>query len=101
MTRPEYLAHLQKAIKSTFGLESKHVETVAVVESYNGNQQFDGDVEVFNISGHPDAKRCYAWAVDNEIGSKSTVVLERPPIKSALDAVRAALVTADSRAARN
>jgi hypothetical protein len=96
-----YIEHLQKAIKKTFGLDSKHVETLEVVESFRGQILFDGDVEVFDVTGHPDAKRCYAWAKDVETGSNSTVVLERPPIKNALDAVRAALVTAHKRATHN
>jgi hypothetical protein len=101
MTNPEYLAHLQKAIKATFGLEAKHVETVEVVESFRGKVIWDGDVEVFTVTGHPDAKRCYAWAQDIETGSNSTVVLERPPIKNALDAVRAAIVTQGRRQSNN
>jgi len=88
-----YIEHLQRAIKKTFGLESQHVETLAVVETFRGDVLFNGDVEVFTVTGHPDATRCYAWAKDIETGSNSTVVLERPPIKNALDAVRAALVT--------
>jgi hypothetical protein len=96
-----YIEHLQMAIKKTLGLESKHVETLEVVETFRGQILFDGDVEVFDVSGHSDAKRCYAWAKDHEIGSNSTVVLERPPIRSALDAVRAALATAHKRASQN
>ena len=101
MTHPEYVAHLQKAIKRTFGLEANHVETQQVVETFRGQVLFDGDVEVFDVTGHPDAARCYAWAKDIETGSKSTVVLERPPIKSALDAVRAAILTAHKRQSQN
>jgi len=101
MTQPEYVEHLQKAIKRTFGLESKHVETVEVMETFRGQVLFDGDVEVFDVTGNPDAKRAYAWAKDIETGSNSTVVLERPPIKSALDAVRAAIITEHKRASNN
>ncbi len=101
MNQAEYVAHLQKAIKKTFGLESAHVETVGVVETFRGQVLFDGDVEVFDVTGHPDAKRCYAWANDIETGSNSTVVLERPPIKTALDAVRAAILTEHKRGQNN
>ena len=101
MTAPNYIEHLQKAIKRTFGLESKHVETLAVVETFRGDVLFEGDVEVFDVTGHPDAKRCYAWAENHETGSNSTVVLERPPIKNALDAVRAAIVSAGRRQSNN
>ncbi len=101
MTPPDYIEHLQKAIKKTFGLESKHIETLSVFETFRGKVMFDSEVEVFEVKGHPTAKRAYAWAKNNEIGSDSTVVLERPPIKNALDAVRAALATEYKRRQQN
>jgi len=101
MTTPQYLMHLQVAIKKTFGNESKHVETLRVFESFAGKVVFDGEVEVFTITGHPSAKRCYAWAKDHETGSDSFVVLERPPITDALSAVRAVLATIVKRANQN
>jgi hypothetical protein len=50
-------------------------------------------VEVFNVSGHPRAFQCYAWAYqDNDGRTQYTAVLKLPPVKSPQDAVRAALV---------
>ncbi len=101
MTRPEYVEHLRKAISKTFGLDSAHIETVKVVETFRGKVMFNGDVEVFTVTGQSDVARAYAWAEDIATGSNSTVVLERPPIKTALDAVRAALASAVKRAQSN
>jgi hypothetical protein len=95
MTQTDYLAHFEKAIKTTFGLDSKHLETVAVVETNRGQVIWDGEVEVFSVTGQPDARRCYVWAEDIPTGTHLVVVLERPPIKSPLDAVRAAIMTGD------
>jgi len=60
-----------------------------------------GEVEVFTVTGQSDVARAYAWAEDVATGSNSTVVLERPPIETALDAFRAALASAAKRAAHN
>jgi hypothetical protein len=89
----EYLAHFQNAIKTTFGLESKHFETVEVVDTNGGQVTWEGEVEVFSVTGHPAARRCYAWAEDIPTGTHFVVVLARPPIQTASDAVRAAIMT--------
>jgi len=89
MNREHYLAHLQKAIKSVHGADSKHLETVPVVETFQGRPVWEGDVEVFALVGHPQASRCYAWAYDHDKGSNAIAVLELPPVISPLTAVRA------------
>jgi len=90
MNRDQYLAHLQKAIKAVHGADSTHVESVAVRETFQGKTVWEGDVEVFTISGHRKAKTCYAWAYDKEQGGSNAIaVLELPPVISPLTAVRA------------
>ncbi len=93
MTRPEYLAHLVKAIKATHGCEARHVESVPVRETFKGKTVWEGDVEVFDLVGHPKAQRCYAWAYDTGTGSRTLAVLELPPVISPITAVRAGIVT--------
>jgi hypothetical protein len=53
---------------------------------------WEGDVEVFNLIGHPKAKRGYAWAYNKETGSDTIAVLELPPVISPKTAVQAAIV---------
>ena len=48
-------------------------------ETFQGKTVWEGDVEVFDLIGHPKAKRCYAWAYDVETGSRTLAVLELPP----------------------
>jgi hypothetical protein len=91
MTPAQYIAHLQTAIKATHGVESRHVETVAVVETYQGKTVWEGDVEVFDLIGHPKAKRAYAWAYDHQTGSRTLAVLELPPVISPKTAVQVAI----------
>jgi hypothetical protein len=38
-----------------------HRETVPVHEVFHGKTLWQGDVEVFDLTGHPKAKRCYGW----------------------------------------
>ena len=60
-----------------------------------GETVWQGEVEVFNLRGHPTAKRCYAWAHssgENGKGKRYVAVLELPPVDSAQNAVKVALV---------
>ena len=75
--------------------EPTHVESIPITETFNGETIWDGVVEVFDLEGHPKAGRIYAWAhaTDNpEKPRRHVTVLEIHPIKSARDAVRAAIV---------
>jgi hypothetical protein len=88
-----YIGELQDVIRKLHGVESKHVESVAVKETFQGKTVWEGVVEVFELIGHPKAFRAYAWAHDGERPKESSVaVLHVGPITSAAAAVRAALV---------
>jgi hypothetical protein len=55
-----------------------------------------GEVEVFEIRGHPKAKRCYAWAYkegEKDEHARYIAVLEIPPVKSPQTAVQAAIAS--------
>jgi hypothetical protein len=67
---------------------------------FRGQTVFEGEVELFELKGYPKAKRAYAWGYPNpsdETKLEVTAVLEAPPIKTAVDAVRAAVVNERSR----
>jgi hypothetical protein len=52
-------------------------------------------VEVFALSGHPKAKKAYAWSHregTNGQGERFVAVLEIPPVESPVTAVRASIV---------
>jgi hypothetical protein len=87
----DYIPHLQRAIKATHGCDSTHVETVPVVETFNGKVVWQGNVEVFDLIGHPKAKRGYAWSYNLESGSRTLAVLELPPVISPQTAVKIAI----------
>ena len=84
---------LQKAIRDLHGLDSGHVESVPVHETFQGKTVWKGDVEVFVVFGHPEATRAYAWSYIGNAGeTRYTAVLGVPPINNAQDAVRAAVM---------
>lgn len=96
-----YLKELTKAVEVSHRCEASHVGTVRVKEEFGGQVVWHGDVEVFALSGHPKAVRCYAWGVPEENGKEgdleSTTVLDLPPVNSPVTAVRAAIASAHRR----
>lgn len=70
-------------------------ETVPVHEVFRGKTAWQGDVEVFDLTGHPKAKRAYAWShLDgpNDERTQFVAVLEVPPVTNAQTAVKAVIV---------
>ena len=72
--------------------ESTWVESVPVTETHNGETVWDGAVQVFNLMGHPKAKRAYAWSHVTEGERRRFVaVLQLGPVTDAVTAVRASI----------
>ena len=70
-----------------------------VHEVFKGQTVWQGNVEVFNLTGHAKARRCYAWShLDGKADEdeRFVAVLEIPPVESAETAVRVSIV-ADSK----
>jgi len=97
MSDPAGIPALQDAIRHLEGVEARHVETAHVHERQGSETVWEGDVEVFELDGHPKAKRAYAWS-EATTGTKRRffVVLHAPPVGSAAEAVRASIL-ADAR----
>ena len=89
-----YIEELQDVIRRLHGVESRHVESVSVKETFQGRTVWEGIVEVFELHGHPKAARAYAWSheTDSPKKRKHVTVLHIEPITSAAAAVRAAIV---------
>ena len=83
---------LRDAIKHLHGVDSKWMESVPVVEKFDGKIVWQGEVQVFFLMGHPTAKRCYAWSHEADGGRRRFVaVLEAGPVVDAATAVRASI----------
>jgi hypothetical protein len=82
---------LQDMIRALHGCESFHVEAVPVKEIFEGQTAWEGIVEVFDLIGHPKAKRAYAWSYHDDNKIKSVAVLQIPPVDSPQSAVKVAI----------
>ena len=74
---------------------SKWVGSVPVHEVFQGQTVWQGEVEVFDLTGHPKAKRCYGWShLDGPRDERTrfVAVLEIPPVDSAQRAVQVQIV---------
>ena len=94
-SKQEYLDRLKLAIEHLHGCGATYRETVPVYETFRGQTVWDGNVEVFDLTGHPKAKRCYGWSHregETGKGERFVAVLDIPPVESALTAVRVQIV---------
>ena len=92
---------LREAIESQHGGAATLAQSVPIKETHAGVIVWEGVVHVFDLEGHPTASRAYAWSSPIEGSDKRRffAVLHQGPVKSPLDAVRAAIV-AEHRSGR-
>ena len=89
------MEELRDVIRRLHNADAAHVESVPVKEVFQGQTVWDGTVEVFDLAGHPTAHRAYAWAHQTDDPQKPVrhvTVLHLHPVKSAQDAVKAAIM---------
>jgi hypothetical protein len=73
---------------------AKHECSVPAIEVVGKDEIWEGVVEMYALTGHPKAKRCYAWSfADDDSEPRYVAVLELPPVISPNTAVRAALAS--------
>src|SRR5262252_1124271 len=75
-----YFRRLGDAIQRLHGCAAKHVQTVPLTEQVQGKIRWQGKVEMFDVSGHATATRCYAWAYLEGDKERYIAVLEIPPV---------------------
>ena len=92
MTDPAGTQALKDAIRHMHGCDSHWIESVPVHETHEGQTVWQGDVQVFDLVDHPQAKRAYAWS-DATTGSRRQfhAVLDLPPVDGPVMAVKTAI----------
>jgi len=85
---------LQRAVEGQHGGKAVLVDALPIKEVFQGQTVWEGVVHVFDLEGHPKATRAYAWSSPIEGSDKRRfyAVLHLGGIRSAVDAVRAAIV---------
>lgn len=92
---------IRDAVEVIHRVKATHIESQPVREMFGEKVAWEGVVEVFEVSGHPRAKRCYGWSYSEGGQTQFVTVLEIPPVTSAQTAVRASIAAqARSNAAR-
>jgi hypothetical protein len=68
---------------------------VTVHEIFQGQTVWHGEVEVFDLTGHPEAKKAYGWSRRDGVRDRTerlVTVLELAPVVSPITAVRASIM---------
>jgi hypothetical protein len=90
---PAGLPALQDAIRHLHGCEATWLESVPISETFGGETVWNGEVQVFELHGHPDAERAYAWShATDESRRRFVAVLGVGPVQDAVTAVRTSIV---------
>lgn len=95
MNKHDCIAQVQVAVSQLHNCAAVWRVTVPVHEFFQGKTVWHWDVEVFDLAGHPKAKRAYAWShVDGAHDERTRFVdmLEIPPVESAETALRVQIV---------
>ena len=95
--RREYIQRLQLVIHQLHGCDSTWEKSVPVVETFNGQTVWDGDVEVFQVD-HPKTRTAYAWS---DADGNFTAVLGVPPATDPRNAVKVSIVAAAKKGGFN
>ena len=87
------LDRIKRAVEKAAECPASHLDTVAVVDTFRGQTMWEGMVEIFALLGHPKAKHAYGWIIGKGVNKRFIAVLEIPPVKDTLTAVRASIVS--------
>jgi len=91
------IENLRTAIETMHGCKAAHEHSVVVVERFKKQTVWEGVVESFALTGHPKAKRCYAWSYQDRGETRYMNVLELPPVESPQTAVQAAIASGSQK----
>ncbi len=92
--KSDYIARVSVAIQHLRKCGATGRESVPVTEVFQGKTIWQGEVEVFDLTGHPKANRAYGWSHPENAdgtGERFVAVLEIPPVDSAQNAVKMAI----------
>jgi hypothetical protein len=87
----ERIEQLRLAVETMHHCKARHEASTPILETFRNQKVWEGVVESFALTGHPKAKRCYAWSFQDNGESQYVTALEIPPVESPITAVRAAI----------
>jgi hypothetical protein len=102
MTDPAGIPALLDAILHLEGCAATWVESVPVHQKSGTETVWAGEVQVFDLFGHPKAKRAYAWShATTGARRQFHVVLHLPPVDGPVMAVKTAVYAEYQRLQKN
>jgi hypothetical protein len=78
------LKQLQEAVQQFHACQARHVQSVPVAHMAAPDAHRNWTVEVFDLTGHTRAARCFAW---EDASGKLVTWLAIEPVQSPIDAV--------------
>lgn len=93
----ERIENIRRPVEAMHEGSASHEGSAPVKEMFGTQTALEGVVESFALSGHPKAKRCYAWGFDDNGETRYVGVLELPPVESPQTAVRAAIASGQQK----
>ena len=88
---------LKRAVEAQHGCTATVFQSVPIKETFGRNTVWEGVVHIFSLTGHPTAKRAYAWSSPVEGSDKRRLftVLHQSQVTFPVEAVRAAILAED------
>jgi hypothetical protein len=84
---------LRLAVETMEHCKARHEASTPIRETFRNQTVWgEGVVESFALTGHPKAKRCYAWGFQDKGETQYSITLEILPVESPITAVRIAIV---------
>jgi hypothetical protein len=81
---------LTSAVERRFCSVPVHLCSLYVRDEVRGVVAWEGNVELFQLTGHKEARECYAWPIRGTRGKPEyAMVLRVPPIATAFHALQA------------
>jgi hypothetical protein len=89
-----YIKDLSDAVVAMHSCRCSHVRASTVHEAMDGKTDWNGQVEVFKLDGHPKAQKAFAWGYKDDGGEMQYVAVQVvPPIESLRETVQAAIAS--------
>lgn len=92
---PAGIPALIEAIRHMHSCDATWIESVPVHETHGAETVWKGEVQVFDLTNHPEATRAYAWSHESGPGGRRRfyAVLHAGQVRSAAKAVQASILT--------
>jgi hypothetical protein len=87
----ERIEQLRLEVETMHHCKARHEASTPILETFRSQTVWEGVVESFALTGHPKARRCYAWSYQDKGEAQCVTALEISPVESPITAVRAAI----------